>query len=109
MKDNRLNTPPINVGEEYTGRIDSVGEKGDGIFRVKGFVVFVPNVKRGDFVKVKITKVLAKVSFGEVTEKMQPPKNAFAPPKQKSEDVSHLLTTEGDSEDFGVDEDEDEE
>ncbi|MBN1175924.1 TRAM domain-containing protein [Candidatus Woesearchaeota archaeon] len=106
MKDNRSSTPPINVGDEYTGRIDSVGEKGDGIFRVKGFVVFVPNVKRGDFVKVKITKVLAKVSFGEVTEKVEPPKNAFAPPKPKEEDLSHLLTTAGDSEDFGEDEEE---
>jgi predicted RNA-binding protein with TRAM domain len=101
MKDNRSSTPPIKVDEEYTGRIDSVGGKGDGIFRVKGFVVFVPNVKRGDFVKVKITKVLAKVSFGEVVEKMEPPKNAFAPPKQKTEDVSYLLTTDGDCEDFG--------
>lgn len=106
MKDNRSSTPPISVGDEYSGRIDSVGEKGDGIFRIKGFVVFVPNVKRGDFVKVKITKVLAKVSFGEVVERMEPPKNAFAPPKQKTEDVSHLLTTEGDSEDFGEDDEE---
>lgn len=103
MNGNKSSNPPISVGDEYTGRIDSVGEKGDGIFRVKGFVVFVPNVNRGDFVKIKITKVLAKVSFGEVVEKMQPPKNAFAPPKQKGEDVSHLLTTEGDSEDFGED------
>ena len=90
MKDNRSSTPPINVGEDYTGRIDSVGEKGDGIFRVKGFVVFVPNVKRGDFVRVKITKVLAKVSFGEVVERMEAPKNAFAPPKQKTEDISNV-------------------
>jgi predicted RNA-binding protein with TRAM domain len=102
--------PPVKQGEEVTGRIDSVGEKGDGVMRVKGFIVFVPNVQRGDYVKVKITKVLPKVSFGQVVEKMQPPspQELFKAKEEKKEDFSHLLTTEGDSEDFG-EEDEDEE
>ncbi len=98
-------TPPIDVGEEYTGIIDAVGEKGDGVLRIKGFVVFVPGVAKGDFVKVKITKVLAKVSFGELVEKLKEPKKEdFIPkpkPKVPAEDVSHLLTTDGDTEDFG--------
>ena len=98
--------PPVKVGEEVTGRIDSVGEKGDGVMRVKGFVVFVPNVQKNDYVKVKITKVLPKVSFGELVEKVEPPKveEVFKKPEQPKEDVSHLLTTEHDSEDFGEDE-----
>jgi predicted RNA-binding protein with TRAM domain len=102
--------PPVKQGEEVTGRIDSVGEKGDGVMRVKGFIVFVPNVQRGDYVKVKITKVLPKVSFGQVVEKLVAPKpeELFKAKEKKTEDVSHLLTTEGDSEDFG-DEDDDEE
>ncbi len=98
-------SPPINAGGEYTGIIDAVGEKGDGVLRIKGFVVFVPGVKKGEFVKVRITKVLAKVSFGELIEKLkEPTKEDFAPkPKvqKQKEDVSHFLTTEGDSEDFG--------
>ena len=104
--------PPVKVGEEVTGRVDSVGEKGDGVMRIKGFVVFVPGVQKGDYVKVKITKVLPKVSFGEVVEKVEPPKpeEAFKKPLTKpKEDVSHLLTTENDSEDFGDDEDEEDE
>jgi len=72
--DNFFNAkPPISEGETYTGVIDAVGGKGDGVLRIKGFVVFVPNVTKGDFVKVKITKVLQKVSFGELVEKLEKP------------------------------------
>ncbi|MAG47762.1 hypothetical protein CL617_04090 [archaeon] len=60
------NFAPVNVGDEVDVKIEAVGEKGDGIAKIKGFVIFVPNVKEGDDVKVRITKVLRKVGFGEV-------------------------------------------
>lgn len=112
--------PPINEGEEHTGFVESVGEKGDGIVRIKGFVVFVPGVAKNDFVKIKIQKVLPKVSFGILVEKLEKPERVprqavsleSLKKKKPTEDVSHLLTTEGDSEDFGtgdVDDDEDDE
>jgi predicted RNA-binding protein with TRAM domain len=47
-------------------KIDDVGREGDGIARVEGFVVFVPNTKKGDSVKIQITKVSRRVGFGEV-------------------------------------------
>ena len=107
---NMQNDAPVKEGGVYTGSIESVGGKGDGILRIKGFVVFVPGVEQGDFVKVKVTKVLPKVSFGELVEKVEPPKPK---PKKSTEEqkedaeIVKLLTTEGDSEDFGVDDDED--
>lgn len=61
--------PPVSVGEIYEVDINSVGEKGDGIARVKGFVLFVPKTKKGDYVKIKITKVLKNVGFAEVVGK----------------------------------------
>lgn len=64
---------PVRVGETYEVEINAVGEKGDGIARVKGFVLFVPNVKKGDYVKIKITKVLPKVGFAEVLDKVDRP------------------------------------
>ncbi len=64
---------PVKVGEEYEVAINAVGEKGDGIAKVKGFVLFVPNVKKGEYVKIKITKVLAKVGFAAVVEKLEKP------------------------------------
>ncbi len=112
MKKNQQ-SQPVEAGKEYTAFIESVGGKGDGIARVRGFVVFIPKVKKGDYVKFKITKVLEKVSFGEFVEKLDPPKKpevppVFKKPVEKKEDVSHLLNTEEDSEDFGVGDDEDE-
>ena len=74
MGDNEV---PVRVGEQYEVLINAVGGKGDGIAKVKGFVLFVPNVKKGDYVKIKITKVLEKVGFAEVIEKLENP-----PPKQ---------------------------
>lgn len=67
-------TPPVSAGETHDVWIKSVGEKGDGIARVGGFVLFVPNVKKGDYVKIKITKVLAKVGFAEVVGQLEKPK-----------------------------------
>ena len=60
------NFAPVKVGEVIEAKIEAVGEKGDGIVKVKGFVIFVPGVKQGDEVKIKINKVLRKVAFGEV-------------------------------------------
>jgi len=112
MKRQTNNSPPVDEGKEYTAFVDSVGGKGDGIVRVRGFVVFVPKVKKGDFIKFKVTKVLEKVSFGEFIEKLTPPKRPepapmYKKPVVKQEDVSHLLNTEDDSDDFGSDDDDD--
>ena len=61
---------PVDVGETYEVTINAVGEKGDGIARVKGFVLFVPGVQKGEVVKIRVTKVLPKVGFAEVLEKL---------------------------------------
>ncbi|MDI6811082.1 MAG: TRAM domain-containing protein [archaeon] len=57
---------PVNVGETYDVKIEDVGREGDGIARVEGFVVFVPNTKKGESVKIRVTKVSRRVAFAEV-------------------------------------------
>ena len=57
---------PVKEGDEFEATIEALGEKGDGIARKDGFVVFVPGVAQGDKVRVRVTKVLKKVGFGEV-------------------------------------------
>ncbi len=59
-------TSPISVGETYDVKIEDVGREGDGIARVEGFVVFVPNTKKGESVKIRVTKVSRRVAFAEV-------------------------------------------
>ena len=69
-------------------------------------------MEKGDYIKVKATKVLAKVAFCELVEKLQRPKRetAFVPhkiePKGPAPEIVELMTTEGDSEDFGEDDEE---
>ncbi|NYB51440.1 MAG: TRAM domain-containing protein [Methanobacteriaceae archaeon] len=58
-------TAPINEGEEYEVKIEDVGKEGDGITRIEGFVVFVPETKVGDEVKVRITSVRRRFAFAE--------------------------------------------
>lgn len=62
---------PVSVGEELDVRIEAVGEKGDGIARKRGFVLFVPNTREGDEVRIRVTKVLRKVGFAEVIGQSQ--------------------------------------
>ena len=62
----RGNFAPVKVGDELEVKIEAVGEKGDGIAKKDGFVLFVPNTKEGDNVKIRITRVLRKVGFAEV-------------------------------------------
>lgn len=57
---------PVKVGDELDVKIEAVGEKGDGIAKKDGFVLFVPSTKQGDEVRIKVTRVLQKVGFAEV-------------------------------------------
>jgi predicted RNA-binding protein with TRAM domain len=59
---------PIKEGDLVDVKIESLGREGDGIAKVEGFVVFVPQTEVGDEVQVRITKVTAKFGFGEVIE-----------------------------------------
>jgi len=59
-------TPPVKVGEELDVTIEAVGEKGDGIAKKNGFVLFIPGVKEGQQAHIRVTKVLRKVGFAEV-------------------------------------------
>jgi 23S rRNA (uridine2552-2'-O)-methyltransferase len=45
------------VGNEYEIEITQMVPNGEGTAIVKGFTIFVPNVKVGDKVKVKITRL----------------------------------------------------
>jgi predicted RNA-binding protein with TRAM domain len=62
---------PISEGDEIDVKIEAIGEKGDGIAKVEGFVLIVPNTSKGDQVRVKITKVLRSVGFAEVVSKSE--------------------------------------
>ncbi|OJH49721.1 TRAM domain-containing protein [Methanohalophilus portucalensis] len=57
---------PVETGETYDVVIEDIAKKGDGIARIDGFVIFVPETEVGDELSIKVTKVLSKFAFGEV-------------------------------------------
>jgi len=61
-------TTPVEEGKIYDAKIEDMGREGDGLARIENFVVFVPGTKIGDQVKVRITKVLRRMAFGEVVK-----------------------------------------
>ena len=93
------NAPPVNVGEELDVRIEAVGEKGDGVAKKNGFVIFVPGVKEGQNVRVKVTRVLRKVGFAEVVGEAQgSPKESK---QEAEEEQEETYSPENDSDNFG--------
>jgi predicted RNA-binding protein with TRAM domain len=59
-------TAPVEAGLNYDVTIEDIAREGDGIARVSGFVIFVPNTEVGDEVNIKVNKVMSKFAFGEV-------------------------------------------
>ena len=98
-------TAPVKVGDELEVTIEAVGAKGDGIAKKEGFILFVPGVKQGDKVRIRVSKVLAKVGFADVVGKS----DASAPSESNEESTVEEIPSESpapsaeDSEDFGED------
>ena len=59
---------PVKEGQEYDVTIEGIGEKGDGIAKIEGFVIVVPGTQKGQKVRVKVNAVRGKVSFAEVVK-----------------------------------------
>ncbi len=56
-------TAPVEVGKEYEVKIEDIAREGDGIARVEGFVIFVPETKVGDQVKIQVDKVMRRFAI----------------------------------------------
>jgi len=100
----RRSFAPVKVGEELDVKIEAVGEKGDGVAKKDGFVLFVPNTNAGDEVRVKVTKVLRRVGFAEVVGKSEGKVEAAEEPTEEvKEEKAEEEPDEKpeDTEDFG--------
>ena len=93
------NFAPVKVGDELDVKIEAVGEKGDGIAKKDGFVLFVPSTKQGDEVRIKVTRVLQKVGFAEVIGEKAGSGDSEAETGQESQEQSYEEPTEEKSSD----------
>ena len=62
---------PVRVGEVIEVEIVELSRRGDGIARIRGFIIFVPKTKPGDKVKVRIKKVGPTYAIGEKAEETE--------------------------------------
>jgi predicted RNA-binding protein with TRAM domain len=59
---------PVELGEEYEVEINETSSQGEGIARIQGFLVHVPNAKHGDHLKIRITRIGSKNAEAEKVE-----------------------------------------
>ncbi|MCW4018828.1 MAG: TRAM domain-containing protein [Candidatus Bathyarchaeota archaeon] len=62
----RIPPKPVKIGEEYEVDIKETSQRGEGIARIEGLVVFVPTAKVGDHVRIRITRISRKFVEAEV-------------------------------------------
>lgn len=85
----REKAAPVKANDEMDVEIEAVGKKGDGIAKREGFVLFVPNTKKGDKVRIRVLKVLGSAGFAEVISKT---------PKSGEPEENERESEEGDGE-----------
>jgi len=49
---------PVEAGKEYDVEIEDISKRGDGIARIEGFVIFVPETGVGDHATILVDKVM---------------------------------------------------
>jgi len=59
---------PVELGQECEGEIEDISRRGDGIAKIEGFVIFVPDTKKGEHVKFKIMKVGRRFAVAELVQ-----------------------------------------
>ena len=59
---------PIEKNKEYVVDIVDNGFEGEGIAKIDGFTIFIPNAIKGEKIKILIVKVLSSHAFGKIIE-----------------------------------------
>ena len=58
--------PPVELGEELEVNITNLCPSGDGMSKIRGYIIMVPKAKPRDRVKIKVTQVSEKTGIGEI-------------------------------------------
>lgn len=59
---------PVEKNKEYIVDIIDNGFQGEGIARIEGFSIFIPNAIKGEKIKILIVKVLSSYAFGKIIQ-----------------------------------------
>ena len=62
----------VEKNKEYIVEIIDNGYEGEGIAKIDGFTIFIPNAIKGEKVKILILKVLSSHAFGKIVKIIKP-------------------------------------
>lgn len=65
-------TVPVEKNKAYIVDIIDNGFEGEGIAKIDGFTIFIPNSIKGEKIKILIVKVLTSHAFGKIIEIIKP-------------------------------------
>lgn len=85
---------PVEIGKEYDVEIQESSRRGEGIARIKGLVVFVPNTKPGDKVKIRVTRISRRFCEAEVVGAGEPKAEEETTETTTEEETSEATTEE---------------
>ena len=57
---------PVKVGEEYEVDVVEKSRRGEGVAKIEGLVIFIPNAKPGDHIKVRIMRISRKFAEAQI-------------------------------------------
>lgn len=67
-----MNKIPVTKNQKYIVEIIDNGYEGEGIAKIEGFTIFVPNAIKGEKVEILIVKVLVSHAFGKILDIIKP-------------------------------------
>ena len=62
---------PVKIDEEYEVDIKEASQRGEGIARIEGLVIFVPGSKVGDHARIRITRISRKFAEATLVERQK--------------------------------------
>ena len=63
----------LEKNKEYIVDIIDNGFEGEGIAKIDGFTIFIPNAIKGEKIKILIVKVVSSHAFGKIIEIIEIP------------------------------------
>ena len=70
---------PVKKNDEYVVKIIDNGYQGEGITKIDGFTVFIPNAIKGEKVKIHIIKITSSYAIGKITQIIDKSKDRVEP------------------------------
>jgi predicted RNA-binding protein with TRAM domain len=63
-----IRAKPVEIGKEYDVAVTETSQRGDGVARIQGYVIFVEGARAGQKARVKITRVGERFANAQIVD-----------------------------------------